>query len=614
MTYWQPAYDPTLGLFPDLWFEDNRTLWDQRHEWNMTYSHAPLNLSSGDQTALGSVKGTFRANPKRRPWAVNSTTPDLSFTIAQEFHFAGTRAILRGKYTNATWGNSSQPAMVVYEMNVEKYDIGPDGLQIPIHVLNMTQPFSDGIIWDSGELAFGCHSFTIMMYSGTVEVEGLEVHTGFVSDYDTLDKVPKTTVHAVVNGTRNPFFNIQGGSTIRSEVLGDGSADGSTVQWDSLDINSTMTFQTPPNATYMVVNGTMGPEYAQFSTLMVPIPPGAPPIAYGQDGAYTFSPYRNPGTLYYTPLDPKIQYTVSLVGGIAPLPASSNPNQVSPWPTNIHSVTFWAGTFPPNVTSTGNSTDTPAHGESRASRNGKIIGGAVGGGLGFLLILGLLAWCCIGRRRKPSPVISDPTPFEIDGTRNDGATRVPSDDDDESADKVPEELTPAQVAKAREAGFLGSRGASSSLEPADAVDSRFYYSGGAGSSTGGGSSSAMLSPTSTQVNGVAVKDSGGHDTTAILAAPVHGGKRIQQAEDGGTVDDDGNVVMIPPSYNPSWASRGALADSGAVTRMEGSSGTIAHVAIDHGAAAEEADEAPEAPPPIVAPRASIDSGTFGRAI
>lgn len=182
MTYWQPAYDPFLGLFPDINFQDNATLWAQRHEWNMTYSHPPLNLSSGDQTALGSVKGTFRANPNRRSWAANSTRPDLTFAIAQEFHFAGTRAILRGKYTNATWGNSSQPAMVIYEMNVDKYDIGPDGLQMPIRVQNMTEPFSDGIIWDSGELAFGCHSFTILMYSGTVELEGLEVHTGFVSD------------------------------------------------------------------------------------------------------------------------------------------------------------------------------------------------------------------------------------------------------------------------------------------------------------------------------------------------------------------------------------------------------------------------------------------------
>lgn len=162
---------------------------------------------------------------------------------------------------------------------------------------------------------------------------------------DTLDKVPKTTIHTVVNGTRNTFFSIQGGSTIRSDVLGDGSPDGSTVQWDSLDINSTMTFQTPPNATYMVVNGTMGPEYAEYTTLMVPMPPGSPPIAYGQDGGYTFSPYRNPATLYWTPLDPKIQYTVSLVGGIAPIPGSSNTNQVSPWPANIHSVTFWAGSM-----------------------------------------------------------------------------------------------------------------------------------------------------------------------------------------------------------------------------------------------------------------------------
>ncbi|WOO78198.1 uncharacterized protein LOC62_01G001748 [Vanrija pseudolonga] len=634
-----------IDFMPDENLYGNHTHLALFGEWNWTTSNPPHNLSTGSQTAIGPIKARKDANPNRRTFGLSNATlagvSDGLFAITNQFNFAGTRGILKGSFSNANWDNATQPPMVVTWINTTALDFSDDPQQAkPLRIQNVTTPFPDGIIYDTGELEYGRWAIQISSYSGTIEVEGLDIETGFVSEYPSLDQVPQTTIKAVDdNGNLDSFFTVQGPSTVLNEVLGDGSANGSTVQWNSVDYTGTMTFRTQPNATYMIVNGTLGPEYDVFQITVVPLPPAA--WVLGNDNnRYCYGAYRNPSALYVTPLDPKLVYTVSILGGTIP-----NVNALAPRQglANLHSVTFFAGSTPPNITSTAGPAATAAasHGESRASRNAKIIGGAVGGGVGLLLIIGLLAFCCIRRKRKPSPVISDPTPFEIDGS--DRATRVPSEDD-ESADKVAEELTPAQVAKAREAGFLGagaaeagvsavpssaldprggavpfSRGpasavpssvvipylggpasvaASSSLEPSDAVDSRFY---GASSSTGAGSSSAILSPTSTQVNGVAVKDG---DAPAILATPVHGDKRVHQEQDGGAVDDDDeNVDRIPPSYNPSWASRGAtLADSGAVTRVVSNQGAATVAEVDEGLAE----------PPVIG-RLSIDSETFGRA-
>lgn len=152
--------------------------------------------------------------------------------------------------------------------------------------------------------------------------------------------MPQTAINAVgADGKLDPFFSVQGPSTVLNEVLGDGSANGSTVEWNSVDYTGTMTFRTQPNATYMIVNGTLGPEYDVFQITIVPLPPAA--WVLGNDnGRYSYGAYRNPSALYVTPLDPKLVYTVSILGGQIP-----NVNALAPrqGPGNLHSVTFFAG-------------------------------------------------------------------------------------------------------------------------------------------------------------------------------------------------------------------------------------------------------------------------------
>lgn len=153
--------------------------------------------------------------------------------------------------------------------------------------------------------------------------------------------MPRTTVNTIVDGDTNSYFQIQGTKAIRSEILGDGGSNGSTVQWDSVDYTGLMTFQTVPNSTYMIINGTMGPEYSRYSIHMSPLPPGAIPLKGGTYSNFQFSPYRNPGAFYLTPLDPQIQYAVSIQGAIN---EATETTAFTPAPANIHSVTFYAGT------------------------------------------------------------------------------------------------------------------------------------------------------------------------------------------------------------------------------------------------------------------------------
>lgn len=189
MTYWQPAgQDATFALYPDVWFFNNATLFQEVHEWNVTYSHTPLNLSSGEQTAVGSPRAVFRANPYRRPWAQNgtdmATVRDAGFWRACAFFFSGTRAVLHGNLTGANWHNSSQPPMIGYWTNtkaVVRDPNSPTGVT-PLRLQNITEPFPDGIAYDTGELAYGSHYIDIWLYSGTLELDGLEVYTGFKSE------------------------------------------------------------------------------------------------------------------------------------------------------------------------------------------------------------------------------------------------------------------------------------------------------------------------------------------------------------------------------------------------------------------------------------------------
>lgn len=92
----------------------------------------------------------------------------------------------------------------------------------------------------------------------------------------------------------------------------------------------------------MIINGTIGPEYSQLSLGIAPMPPASMLTNAGSTGALGYSPYRNPAVLFWSPLDPKVQYTISILGGLTTQPGPPQTGMtVTPWTANVHSVTFW---------------------------------------------------------------------------------------------------------------------------------------------------------------------------------------------------------------------------------------------------------------------------------
>lgn len=187
MTYWLPIRQPPMSRYPDELFYGNTTRLKEYQEWNYTYSSPPSNLTGGGQTALGTLTASFHANPDRRAWAPEGSMlgmmPEELFAVTNEFSFAGTRAIIRGNITDATWGNATQPTIVVIWWNNTNTIIPPGAVMpIPARVDNVTKPFGNGIIYDTGEQEFGAHDLQVRVYSGTLKVEGLEVHTGMLSE------------------------------------------------------------------------------------------------------------------------------------------------------------------------------------------------------------------------------------------------------------------------------------------------------------------------------------------------------------------------------------------------------------------------------------------------
>lgn len=176
-----------IDFMPDENFFGNHTHLAVFGEWNWTTSNPPQNLSAGSQTAIGPIKARKDANPNRRSFGLSNVTlasvSDGLFAITNQFNFAGTRGILRGSFTNANWGNATQPPMVVTWINTTALDFSDNPQQAtPLRVQNITTPFPDGIIYDTGDLEYGRWAIQISAYSGTIEVEGLDIETGFVSE------------------------------------------------------------------------------------------------------------------------------------------------------------------------------------------------------------------------------------------------------------------------------------------------------------------------------------------------------------------------------------------------------------------------------------------------
>lgn len=131
----------------------------------------------------------------------------------------------------------------------------------------------------------------------------------------TWDNVNITDIRASKNGKLNPFFNCtsnwaaQGAWGSGANLIAD--YGGASINL-SANGNDSCTFTLPTNTSYVFFNGTLGPYNNGATVLTVlPAPPGT-----GQGGKIKWNApaqYNIPNAaMYYTALDPAVQYTMSL--------------------------------------------------------------------------------------------------------------------------------------------------------------------------------------------------------------------------------------------------------------------------------------------------------------
>lgn len=91
-------------------------------------------------------------------------------------------------------------------------------------------------------------------------------------------------------------------------------------------------FTVPANTSFMMLNGSMGPDQGQISVQVSPLPPYSngdlPPPAV----QHSRIPQRD-AVFYMTTLDPGVEYNVTISAG------EFNGSSIA----GIHSATFWSG-------------------------------------------------------------------------------------------------------------------------------------------------------------------------------------------------------------------------------------------------------------------------------
>lgn len=198
----------------------------------------------------------------------------------------------------------------------------------------------------------------------------------------------------VSNGNINPLFEKTGDWKVEDHIGGVGGQDKITYDHAvSSGADAVLTAKLPPSTTFLILNGTTGPDYDKLYVNLHPAPP-LTPKSYSY--ITTRDKWVSKSILYFTPLDPTFNYTLTL----APAINSS---------VSLHSLTLYSGVGVGNDTAQafGGLGTTDHEGAKyqppkKPVNKGAIIGGVVGGVLGVLLLAILGFWAVRTYRRKHS--------------------------------------------------------------------------------------------------------------------------------------------------------------------------------------------------------------------
>lgn len=319
----------------------------------------------------------------------------------------------------------------------------------------------------------------------------------------------------------------------------------------------------PANTSFIVVNGSRGPDFGFMHVGGTPID-GYVPIQTDTEQAT----YSADQMIWWRSLSPQVKYNISLG-------CNGTPQR----PLFLTSVTFYKD-MPP---------------EPKKNHTGAIVGGVVGGVGGLLLILGVLAWWLRRKKRREHQKMQDEEDkFEIDGPvtpfedpRPPPLRKVEGDPAAEAVRRQAEERQAREareireVERERERQISSTSGGSGSATPPSlkqqtlqALDTYDRYSpssphGPATPITGPntpltgypsfmlgtpitGQSHANLLP-APPANGALLAIPETPVDGTLMASPTTPTRTRPRAIDVGAVDDGSDEdAMDPPAYNPEW--------------------------------------------------------------
>ncbi|BEI92752.1 uncharacterized protein CcaverHIS019_0503800 [Cutaneotrichosporon cavernicola] len=455
---------------------------------------------------------------------------------------------------------------------------------------NIQQPYPEltgpGFLLTSNDnLAIGAHTVKIALDQSSTDPQAqilfqlFQSMCGVVAETTDPDKVICHTVE-FAKDIRNTQVILTGNWQLYQQFGGVGGQP--IIDYTSVVANNTPSVKLlpPKGSNYFYLNGTVGNVYGQYSVDIEPTPPYP-----RQENTFNASnSWDVPGELfYYTPLDPNVDYIVTVTGD----------QDITKY-LGLNSFMYCdyalsnGGSTGSNVNgSTAGSNSTPSPTPGKKTNVGAIAGGVVGGVVAAAAIAALLFFLC-RRNRKKDALDVDQGVFNVDDTVDattpyqppavGGAKLAPGE---ESYSGHPQYgQTMYREPNMAEVGYGAGAGATPLLSPfgSDGRDSRHnsMQSGGPfgdsrqgsgpwpGSdgrqSFNGGSSTAGMGMAGYASGQGSAYDASSHSGYASghqvseKSVPAHQRTfRVEHEEDaGGLPMATEDVERLPPTYNPHW--------------------------------------------------------------
>ncbi|KLT44958.1 hypothetical protein CC85DRAFT_310755 [Cutaneotrichosporon oleaginosum] len=233
----------------------------------------------------------------------------------------------------------------------------------------------------------------------TYTVRGVAIRTQIMSNASSWSQVPVSYESFVVDEKPNPRLRYGGTNTShwhpenrRTSVNGGPAIVTELVAGNS----STVTIPVPPGTTYLLLNGTVGPDRGDALVKWNPHPPDFP-----SEGWYFIATcgWSAPALLYAKYLDPDVVYNLTIQTLSSELYNVTN--------IGLHMLTYYSAWASEESTVAAAETVT-----ATKNNRGKVIGGAIGGVLGVLVLTAILA--LFWRRRRRQSMAGADSPRDLD--------------------------------------------------------------------------------------------------------------------------------------------------------------------------------------------------------